>query len=41
MAELILTCGISLFGRSQMWNRLPATALAPTPAHAKHTAQKR
>jgi len=33
--------GISLFGRSQMWNRLPATALAPTPAHAKHTAQKR
>jgi hypothetical protein len=24
--------GISLFGRSQIWNRLPATALAPLPA---------
>jgi len=29
--------GISLFGRSQMWNRLPATALLPQPA-AKGTA---
>jgi uncharacterized protein (DUF2147 family) len=34
--------GISLFGRSQVWKRLPATALAPqTPAAAKGTAQKR
>jgi hypothetical protein len=24
--------GISLFGRSQTWNRLPDNALAPTPA---------
>ena len=30
--------GISLFGRSQMWNRLPATALATQPAAAKATA---
>jgi uncharacterized protein (DUF2147 family) len=34
--------GISLFGRSQVWKRLPVTALAPqTPAAAKGTAQKR
>ena len=30
--------GMSLFGRSQMWNRLPATALATQPAAAKATA---
>ena len=31
--------GISLFGRSQTWNRLPDTALGPTPAPPKAAAK--
>jgi hypothetical protein len=34
--------GISLFGRSQIWNRLPATAMSPQASAApKGAAQKR
>jgi uncharacterized protein (DUF2147 family) len=32
--------GISLFGRSQTWNRLPDTALAPTPPPGRGPAPK-